>query len=173
MTRTCTICSHPERAAIDQAISAGTSYRNIAQQFGVGYTAVARHASEHIAQAVASSQAAKREGAALDVIAQLKAINDAALAVLKDARKAGDGELTLKAIDRLQRQIELQAKLLGDLSDAPAVSIILTPEWVSVQTAILAALTPYAEARIAVAAALARLDSAQDTQSAQGERWAG
>lgn len=159
MPRACTICAHAERAAIDTTISAGRSYRNIAQQYGVGYTAVARHASEHIAAAVASSQSAKREGAALDVVAQLRAINGAALAVLQDARKARDGELTLKAIDRLQRQIELQAKLLGDLSDAPQVNITVTPEWVTLRTVILTTLAPYADARAAVAYALARLDT--------------
>lgn len=157
MPRTCTICGHSERTAIDGALASGTAYRNIAEHFHVSTTAVARHASEHVAQAVAASQAAKSDRAALDVVVQLRAINDAALAVLKDARAAGDGDLTLKAIDRLQRQIELQAKLLGDLSDAPQVSFILAPEWVNVRTVILTALAPHAEARAAVAEALARL----------------
>ena len=60
---------------------------------------------------------------ALDVLQQLKFVNGAALAVLRDAKAAGDGELTLRAIDRvLTSQIELQAKLLGDLDDRPQVS---------------------------------------------------
>lgn len=157
MSRICTICAHAERAAIDAALARGAGYRDIAGQFGVSKTAVARHASEHVAQAVASSKAAQREGAALDVVAQLKSINGAALAVLQAARASGDHDLALKAIDRLQRQIELQAKLLGELADGPTVNITLAPEWVNVRTVILAALGPYGEARAAVATALARL----------------
>lgn len=163
MARACTICAHAERAAIDAALAAGTAYRDIAGQFSVSKTAVARHATEHIAEAVAQSQAAKSEGAALDVVKQLKAVNSVTLAILKEARTARDGDLALKAIDRLQRQIELQAKLLGDLDERSVqqvsqvnqqVNIIMAPAWQSMRSAILAALTPYPEARLAVVAAL-------------------
>jgi hypothetical protein len=32
MARTCTICTHRDRATIDEAILAGTSFRNIAER---------------------------------------------------------------------------------------------------------------------------------------------
>ena len=38
---------------------------------------------------------------------QFKVINGATLAVLQAARQSGDGELALKAVDRVQKQIEL------------------------------------------------------------------
>jgi hypothetical protein len=59
----------------------------------------------------------------LDVLGQLRAINAATLRVLQDARASGDGRLVLLAVDRAMRQIELQAKLLGDLSEQPTVSL--------------------------------------------------
>jgi hypothetical protein len=96
---------------------------------------------------------------ALDVVAQLKAINSASLQVLADARRAGDGELALKAVDRVFRQIELQAKLLGELDDRPVVNVLLAPEWLQLRGALLSALTPYADARMAVAGALASLEA--------------
>lgn len=163
MPRPCTICAHAERAAIDASLAAGVAYRDIAGQFSVSKTAVARHATDHIAEAVAQSQAAKSEGAALDVVKQLREINAATRAILKEAQAARDGDLALKAVDRLQRQIELQAKLLGDLDERNVqqvnqvnqqVNLILAPAWQSVRSAILAALAPYPEARLAVAAAL-------------------
>lgn len=160
MPRACTICAHAERAAIDAALAAGTSFRDIALQFAVGFMAVQRHASTHVAQAVAQSQAAREavaEGAALDVVKQLRTINVTTTAILEEARAARDGDLALKAIDRLQRQIELQAKLLGDLDERSVtqVALIQSPDWQRLRSAILAALAPYPEARLAVAAALA------------------
>jgi len=44
---TCTICRHPQRPAIEQAISL-QSLRNIAKRFGVNYVAVQRHKQAHL-----------------------------------------------------------------------------------------------------------------------------
>jgi hypothetical protein len=52
----------------------------------------------------------------------------------------------------------LQAKLLGELSDAPQVNVVLMPEWLALRGAILAALAPYSEARAAVATQILRLE---------------
>ena len=92
---------------------------------------------------------------ALDVFQQLKHINAAALTVLRDAKAAGDGELMLKAVDRVHRQVELQAKLLGDLDDRPQINVLVSPEWVALRGQIVQALAPYPEARLAVAGVLA------------------
>jgi transposase-like protein len=49
----CTICSHEERATIDQMLARGTlSLRAIANQFGVGRNALARHQETHLIKAV-------------------------------------------------------------------------------------------------------------------------
>ncbi len=100
-------------------------------------------------------EAAREEARALDVVQQLKTINGAALTVLRDARTAGDGDLALKAIDRILRQIELQAKLLGDLDERPVITVLLSPEWLELRGQLVAALAPFPEARVAVAAVLA------------------
>jgi len=92
---------------------------------------------------------------ALDVLQQLRTINGAALTVLRDARAAQDGDLALKAIDRICRQIELQAKLLGDLDERPVVNVLLSPEWLVLRGQLVAALAPFPEARVAVAAVVA------------------
>ena len=154
MTRTCTVCGHPQRHAIEKLIVGGTPNRRIATQFGLSEAAVRRHAAEHLPVALVKAQEAEDSAHALDVVKQLKHINGAALTVLRDAKAAGDGELMLRAIDRVMKQIELQARLLGDLDDRPVVNVLLTQEWVALRTQILAALAPYPEARVAVAGAL-------------------
>jgi hypothetical protein len=86
---------------------------------------------------------------AIDVVRQFKAINGASLQILNEARQTGNGELVLKAVDRVQRQIELQAKLLGELDDRLQVNLLVSSDWVSIRAALLAALGPYPEARAA------------------------
>ena len=159
MPRTCTVCRHPERGAIDCALAALTPLRVIAGRYGLTRSAVGRHFDDHLPAQVRAAQAAQAEGQALDVLQQLKAINAAALAVLKDARDHGDGDLVLRAVDRVQRQIELQAKLLGELDERPQVNLLVSPEWTTVRTAILAALAPYPPARVAVAERLSALEA--------------
>jgi hypothetical protein len=92
-------------------------------------------------------------------VKQLKVINQVSVAILHEARQAGDPGTALKAVDRLLRQIELQAKLLGELDERPTVNILVSGEWVSIRTALLAALGPYPDARTAVAQQLLALEA--------------
>ena len=74
--------------------------------------------------------------------------------MLRAARDEGDHELRLKAINRVERQLELEAKLLGELTDGALTQInvqVLAP-------VILEALTAFPEARRAVADRLLDLE---------------
>lgn len=145
---------------MDAALVAGVSNRVVARQYRVSHDALQRHAaSKHISEVVSKSQEATEEAQALDVVRQLKAINGATLAILQEARQRRDAGTALKAIDRIQKQIELQARLLGDLDERPQVNILIAPEWLAVRSALLAALLPYGEARSAVASALLSLEA--------------
>ena len=48
MPRSCSICTHPQRQAIDQALMAGAALRNIAPRFGTSVTALHRHRHAHL-----------------------------------------------------------------------------------------------------------------------------
>jgi hypothetical protein len=171
MPRTCTICTHAEREAIDRALVARQPLRNIALCFGTSPTALFRHKSDHLPRLLA--QAERREVAAattlqvqratqevaeakqaLDVIQQLKTINAVAMRTMANAHQSGDGDLALKAAAGVLRQLEFQSRLLGDLTDQPRVVLVSSPEWVAIRGALMAALAPFPEARIAVAEAL-------------------
>lgn len=170
MPRPCSICTHPERAAIDKALASGAPLRGVARTyFGSekAEDALGRHKAEHlpatIAKAAAAQQVEDARGAVaqgLDVVAQLRALNNVTLQVLHEARVRHDGELALKAVDRVQRQIELQAKLLGDLDERPQVNILIAPEWAAIKAVLFNALLPYPAARVAAAAALVEVEHA-------------
>jgi hypothetical protein len=158
MPRTCTICSHTERSAIEAALVAGTSNRRIAAQFNIAEQSVRRHAGQHVKQQIAEHKDAREEAQALDVVRQLVSINGTTQAILAAVHKSRQYNIALRAIDRVQRQLELQAKLLGQLDERSQVNVLLAPEWIVIREVVLAALWPFVEARVAVAAALAELE---------------
>ena len=154
MPRVCTVCTHAARRAIDKALAAGGNVREMSALYRVSEDALSRHKRDHLPRVVARAQETEDVTHALDVVQQLKTINGAALTVLKEARDARNGDLALKAIDRIQRQIELQAKLLGELDERPQVVLVQSPEWLALRGRIVVALAPYPEARLAVAEVL-------------------
>ena len=232
MPRTCSICTHPERHAIDKALVAGEAFRNIAQRFGTSTGALHRHKAEHLPRLLARArrdedrhaealvaqqgdQEARDEAAAVDVMAELRhclarvrKVYDAcdewltdpadpsrytlapraeevqvvytesgadgtprrrkaplsellarlegggAHAVGWEVRHADPRDLVLRTDRRLQGQLELIAKLLGELDERPQINVLLTPEWARVRGVLVEALAPFPEARAAAAAAL-------------------
>ena len=60
----------------------------------------------------------------------------------------------LRAVDRIHRQIELQARLLGELHEGRTVNIVVLPEWQRMRARIVTAVDAYPEARKAVIRAL-------------------
>lgn len=173
MPRRCLVCLHPERLEIDKAIIAVEPFRHIAKRFAISSSAVVRHKDNHLlpqiakvrqvpdapeaaASAAQAQRAKETEEAtqALDVLKQLRAINAACLEVLTKARAAGNDATLLRTVDRIHRQIELQARLLGDLQDTPAVNVLVMPEWQRVRVLVVETLRPFPEARAAVVEAL-------------------
>ena len=83
-------------------------------------------------------------------------------AEIVEIKHADPRELVLKTAAQLKGQTELLAKLLGELDERPQVNVLISPEWVNVRAALLAALLPYPEARLAVAGRLRVLEGGQD-----------
>ncbi|CAN5309012.1 hypothetical protein BH24GEM2_BH24GEM2_17950 [soil metagenome] len=78
---------------------------------------------------------------------------------LVETKYADPRELILKTAARLDSQLQLLGKLLGELKEGATVNVLIAPEWLQVRAVLLSELAPYPEARQAVAAALARTDA--------------
>jgi hypothetical protein len=155
MGRHCSVCANPAREAIDRALVAGEAPFALARRYSsLSEPALRRHKAEHLPAALVKAAGEEEVRQALDVLQQLKAINAVAMRTMVDAHNSGDGELALKAVDRVLRQIELQAKLLGELDESPRVVLVAAPEWVALRSALLAALRPFPEALAAVVGAI-------------------
>ena len=159
MSRRCTVCVHAKRSEIDAALVRGVSSYELETSYSdLTRSSIERHArGGHIPAKLLKTQAAAEVREALDVVRQLKAINAASWSVLQDARNTGERNTVLRAVDRVQRQIELQAKLLGDLDDRPQINFINSPQYIQLQTVIVEALEAHPEARSAVVHALERV----------------
>lgn len=155
MARSCVTCAHPSLTEIDRAIVAGEPLTRVAVRFGLTESTIRRHSAEHIPDALAKSQQAADVARADSLIDRLRGLGKTTMEVLKEARDEKDGEIALKAIARCEKQIELMARLLGELNESPTVQISLSPEWLALRGRLLAALEPYPDARTAVAKALA------------------
>jgi transposase-like protein len=154
MPRTCTICNHPRRDAIDLALLAGESFRNIAQRFGTSATALHRH-KDHLPGQLAKAHEAAEVVKADTLLDRLKELNSETRAILKETREGGNHDLALKAIARVEKQLELEAKLLGELQpEGTTINVYSTPEWLTLRAVVIQALQPYPDAARAVGRAL-------------------
>ena len=155
MARRCTVCAHLDVAAINTAMLNHKPFLGLAKQFGLKRDALVRHYDTHLPAAMAKAKEEADIRRAIDHVAQFKALNAATVTILAEARRARDNDLALRAIDRLQRQIELQLRVIGELDDRPQINLLVSAEWLAVRGAVLSALRDYPEARLAVAEALA------------------
>ncbi len=158
MPRVCTICTHKGRAKIDRALVVRERFRTIADQFGVSKTALLRHHDDHLPAALVKAQDATEAAQADALLAQVVDLRDKALDVLDTAQGSEDLRAAIGAIREARGCVELLAKLAGQLKDAPTINVVLMPEWRQLQAAILTALEPHIEARLAVASALSEVE---------------
>jgi hypothetical protein len=178
MPRPCTVCTHPERAAIDKSLAGNESNRDVSIRFGPSIPALQRHRAHHLPIVLARAQrrAEQRQDAAhadavgtvahereereqaqaLDVIQQLRVVNQVSVAILHEARQAGDRDTALRAIDRITKQIEVQARLLGQLEESRTeINIVVHPQWIALRSTLISVLCEFPDAQAAVIARLA------------------
>jgi hypothetical protein len=161
MASRCTICNHKDRLAIDREIIAGLPYRDISGRWELSKSAVERHASSHLADAIARDHAAAAEVTSRSLVAELRVLRETTLGVLEEARADGNGALALRAIERLEKQAELVGRLAGELVDRQVVEerhVLVDRQWLELRRVILSALKPFPDAVAVLRKALAGVD---------------
>ncbi len=158
MPRSCTICQHADKPAINAALIANEPYRLIAERFGTSAAALTRHKAEHLPASLAKAEAAKETAQADDLLAQVKALRGKSISILQKAEAAGDLRTALLGIREARACIELLAEMEGEINRNPQINILVAPEWLAVRTVLLKALQSHPEARQAVAAALTQVE---------------
>jgi hypothetical protein len=154
MPRRCTVCDHPQRHSIDEALVTGAPYRSVAKRSGLSESAVYRHKAEHLAAHLLKAKEVEEVAHADDLLQQVRDLQSHALDILERAEKAGDLRTALAAISQARGNLELLGKLAGELDERPVVNLHVSPEWLELRAVIVGALEPHPAAHRAVLRAL-------------------
>ena len=154
MPRRGTVCDHPERHSIDEALVTGAPYRSVAKQFELSYSAVYRHKTEHLPAQLLKAREVEEVAQADDLLEQVRSLQAHALHILERAEKTGDLRTALAAISQARGNLELLGKLAGELDERPVVNLNLSPQWLELRAVIVGALEPHPAAHTAVLRAL-------------------
>jgi len=152
--RACTICTHTDLEAINRALVEGTPNRRIASQHDVTERAVRNHKANHLPETLAKAQEAEEVAQADDLLGQVQDLQARTLAILEAAEETREHRTALAAIREAHSNLELLAKLLGELDERPQLNILISPEWIELRTVIVGALEPHGEARVAALKAI-------------------
>lgn len=151
MARTCTICAHGKRPAINRALAARESFRDIAKRFHVTPSSLSRHMDRHMLPQLA--ERAAEEGAESSTILERLATYAAQLERIAEKAETSPKN-AIAAIRALQLSLQFESRLAAASADAPAAGVVTSPEWITLRTVIMSALQPFSKARAAVVAAL-------------------
>ena len=106
--RTCTVCAHPKRGEIDRAlIGRESSYRNIAERFGVSVGALSRHKAGHLFRLVQEAEESRELELRGELLDQVETLKSRAERILNATEQAGSYPTALSAIREARSCIEL------------------------------------------------------------------
>src|SRR5215204_734588 len=157
MPRKCTVCDHPKRHSLDEALVTGAPYRSVAKRFELSESAVYRHKTDHLPAHLLRAREVEEAARADALLEQVRHLQGHALDILERAEKTGDLRTALAAISQARGNLELLSKLAGELDERPMVNLNISPQWLELRAMIVGALEPYSEARGAVLRALERV----------------
>lgn len=117
MPRSCTVCEHPERAEIDRALVGGASNRSLASLYDLSEAAMRRHKANHLPAKLVMAHEAQEVAEADDLLADVRSLQARTLSILEAAEASRQLSTALRAIKEARSNVELLAKLLGELQE--------------------------------------------------------
>ncbi len=161
MANVCTTCTHPEREAIDEALTQGLSMRRIAFRHGMSPNAIKRHRDRHLSPALAAVAAERKQAHERSLLERIEDLTNRAERILDQAEQSGKVSVALSAIREMRELLRLLGAATGELDDKPQVTVNLmaSTEWLVLRAAILEALGGHPAARIAVMSRIAEITS--------------
>ena len=172
MSRQSSIVKHVDRAAIERDLAVGIPLRRLAKKYGIDKSALYRHRKKLPPQLRAAMLAqslrpevdleklrvTESEGLLVHLASQR-----ARLLLWQDACASAEQFQVASAISaQIHRNLELVGKLVGEFASyhrVTNVSMMISPEYLELRSALLRALEPFPDARRAVADAIHRLEA--------------
>jgi hypothetical protein len=173
----CIVCSHVDRALIEQTRIAGASLDTIAAKYKVSRDSVWRHMKMHVSEDLRAEYlaavpmkdlAAKAAEEGVSVLQYFSIIRGVLMQQFQLAASVNDKNATAILAGRLTEVLREIGRITGELGSMAANNITInnttimnSPVFATLQANLLQALAPFPEARAAVVAALQRMDSEQ------------
>jgi len=143
------MCKHPNREELERKIATKELSMTAAAKLANSNKAtVSRHMRNCVASRVRESmrpEPIKVQG--LNVVNALTTSHEKTLDILTDSLNEGDRRTALLALQTEIKQLELTAKLTGQLNEAPQVNLLMSPEYLELKAIINTTLAPYPEIR--------------------------
>lgn len=157
MTTRCAVCNHPEREAFEKDLALDrTTAAEVARRVGCNRSTVTRHLKNHLLPELRESYQASAEPELkhLDVLAEMKELYGRMKQHLAHAEAAKDWQAIRGFHAEARKDLELLAKLLGELQQEGTINVSVSPEWLTLRAVLIQTLQPYPDAARAVSKAL-------------------
>ena len=117
--QSCSVCKHPERAAIEAALLRNVSLRKIAEEHGASAWSIHKH-SKHVARVVAKavSEEARQVTEASNLLSRVESLLDECREIAKHAKESKAWPAAVAALREVRSCVELLARLRGELKQA-------------------------------------------------------
>jgi hypothetical protein len=162
------VTKHPDRAQIEMALAKGTPVRHIAKRYGISIHTLYRYKSSPAFSHLRVKHVAHRLKAGADLeqlkitesegILQNLALQRCRLLLVQDrALMADDRREVAHISDVINRNIQSTGRYLGEfqkVSTQVSINILVSDEYLTLRSQLMAALSPFPAARRAVALAL-------------------
>src|SRR5215471_20853148 len=126
MPKPCSICTHPQVREISRDLLAGVTYKSIAETYHVLPASLTWHRQRHVSAGL--QRLAKAERSLLQdaertepVLLQMRKLHDRCLRILKEAEDTKNVAVLRWAFRECRENLQLLAKLSGELTPVPAV----------------------------------------------------
>ncbi len=170
----CLACRHPRRAEAEMLLARGVPCSKVSAKFAIGNSSLWNHWRRHVSEAVKAELRAgenienladKVAEESTSVLSHFARVRNSLYRHFEAAGEASDRINIDRLAGRLHQNFEHVARITGELSRSPLLqinqNIINSPEVARIIAAVVSAVSPYADARIAVAQALRRLESVE------------
>jgi hypothetical protein len=123
MSRTCTICAHPDRELIDSEVVSNETYRAVAAKYGVNKSAVQRHAESHLPEALTQAADRAKEESGDDLLAKVRRLEGRLSRWLDKAEASNDQRAMVGLAKECRGTLELLLRATGQLQTGPLVNV--------------------------------------------------
>jgi lambda repressor-like predicted transcriptional regulator len=132
----CSICQHPKRQEIDQALVAGSAtLATLSQEHGLSTSTLQRHQA-HLQAKISRAQDQLQDNLRQGYIFQLSQFLEMAMQTAQAAQAEGNSRLVLQALAQGTRLINILLKQDLQLDHRVVYEILASPQWAS-QTSLL------------------------------------